>query len=81
MSWTPIATHGQSEEQVRAALLEQAEVLLNRWRSEQRAEGVPLHEIEAVAAVAKRVQAEQIERDLPAIMCSLAISASAARMH
>ena len=81
-AWSgPIATHGMSADQVRSALQEVAAQMLNDWRREQRAAGVPLEIIEAGAALSKRLSDEHIERQLPSIMRDLAITAGAAASH
>ena len=77
----PVAKHGMSEDEVRAALQETQAQLLNDWRREERAAGTPLRIIERLAQAAERESALRIERDLPKIMRDMAVSAGAAAVH
>jgi hypothetical protein len=79
--WLPIATHGDTEDEIRAALLEWSAHAAAEFRSKLRAEGLPLRAVETAMALLDRMQRAQIEKDLPTIMKNMAITAGAARCH
>jgi len=80
-AWLPVCQHGMSEDECRAAILEVAAQMLDESRRAWRADGVPLALIEVAAVAAARLQAEQVERDLPQIMRNMAISAGAVSLQ
>jgi hypothetical protein len=80
-AWLPVCQHGMSEDECRAAILEVAAEMLQESRRAWRAEGLPLALVEVAAVAAGRLQAEQVERDLPQIMRNMAISAGAASLQ
>jgi hypothetical protein len=79
--WEPIATHGDSEEQVRQAILDYAAGKAVEFRLKLRAEGVPIAVIEKAMATFDQIQREQIEKDLPVIMKNMAVTAGARSLH
>ncbi len=81
MTWAPVASHGMTEEQVRAAIVEAQAELLSIDRSKWRAAGIPPKAIEAASLLWKATAAEQLERDLPMIMKNMAIGAGTASSH
>jgi len=76
--WEPIATHGDTEEEVRAAILDYAAGKAAEFRLKLRADGIPVHWIDKAMAMFDKMQREQLEKDLPQIMRNMAISAGAA---
>ncbi len=75
MSWVPVCSHGMTEAECQAAFEAIHAKRLDAWRAEQRAAGVPLALIEIAAAIAVRVQAEQLAHDLPLMMRDMQLSA------
>jgi hypothetical protein len=79
--WLPIASHGDSEEEVRAALEAQAAEFLVDIRRELRELNLSYGEIEALVIWVKGLQRQQIEHDLPGILRDMAITSGCASLH
>jgi hypothetical protein len=83
-AWQPVARHGDSPEQVRAALLvahgellaqSQAEWLARLLSDPEMSVPEAMRLVGMMAAHADRIAREHIERDLEAIMYNLALAA------
>jgi len=70
-----------TEDEVRGAFKRISLEMINDWRREQRAAGIPLEAIEVGATLCMRIVEERIERDVPVIMKNMAISAGATKMQ
>lgn len=81
-TWQCVATHGQSEHEVKAALMKASAQIRAEQIRGLRAQGVPERVLTQIAQVGERVQAEQIDRDLPNIMRTMkATDPLAPRLH
>ena len=78
-AWSePIASHGDVEGEIRAAMLEWSAAAATEFRLKLRTEGLPLCAIEKAMTLLDNLQRAQIEKDLPQIIRDMAISAGAA---
>lgn len=67
-AWQPLATHGDTPDQVRAALEEAAAAALQKARRELREMGLSAVQREAVMQLLSKLQADAIDAAVPRMM-------------
>lgn len=79
--WEPICKFGDTPEQVRTALQEAQAASLVAWCAEQRAAGLPLSIVLALAAFQERLAADALDAMVERVLRDMAVSAGAERIH
>ncbi|KQW36517.1 hypothetical protein [Rhizobacter sp. Root404] len=81
MTWQPIASHGDTEQQVLDALDEHSRAEITQMRIAMRAEGWPTDAIERAAEIVAMHHRENNRKMAPPILRNMAVSAGAAAIH